>query len=145
VDSVGTSGGLVSAWNPNFFTLAASLPSQHVLSLDLTINDNGATFRFSNVYAPCEHHAKAAFLEHLLTHEPDDGVPWLVAGDFNLTRDPADRNNDNFSAAEAELFNNAINDLGLIELPLRDRLYTWSNKRAVPTLVRLDRVFINHA
>ncbi|KAK1677030.1 hypothetical protein QYE76_037878 [Lolium multiflorum] len=38
-----------------------------------------------------------------------------------------------------------INTLGLIELPLRDRQFTWSNKRATPTLIRLDRVFINHA
>jgi hypothetical protein len=37
-----------------------------------------------------------------------------------------------------------INALGLIELPLQGRLYTWSNKRVVPTLIHLDRVFINH-
>jgi hypothetical protein len=33
--------------------------------------------------------------------------------------------------------------LCLIELPLIGRQYTWSNKRDIPTLERLDRAFIN--
>lgn len=40
-------------------------------------------------------------------------------------------------------FNLVIDGLALIELPLLDHLYTWSNKRAMPTLARLDRTFIN--
>lgn len=47
--------------------------------------------------------------------------------------------------SEAEAFNDCINDLCLIEIPLLDRSYTWSNKRSSPTLERLDRVFINVA
>jgi endonuclease/exonuclease/phosphatase family metal-dependent hydrolase len=31
----------------------------------------------------------------------------------------------------------------LIEVPLLDRSFTWSNKRSNPTLERLDHVFIN--
>jgi hypothetical protein len=31
----------------------------------------------------------------------------------------------------------------LLELPLLDRRYTWSNRRIIPTHERLDRVFIN--
>jgi len=66
-------------------------------------------------------------------------------GDFNLTRDPADKNNDNFNYNLAEQFNNAIDTLQLMELPLLDRQFTWSNKRDVPTLSRLDRAFLNLA
>lgn len=54
-----------------------------------------------------------------------------------------EKNNDNFRLSEAESFNECINDMCLIELPLLDRKYTWSNKRSNPTLERLDRVFIN--
>lgn len=71
--------------------------------------------------------------------------PWFVMGDFNLTRDPADRNNANFNSNLAEQFNNAIYNLQLMELPLMDRQFTWSNKRAIPTLARLDRAFFNLA
>jgi hypothetical protein len=54
-----------------------------------------------------------------------------------------EKNNPNFHQAEADAFNDCINDLNLIELPLLDRLFTWTNKRTVPTLERLDRAFIN--
>lgn len=56
-----------------------------------------------------------------------------------------EKNNDNFRHNEAESFNDTIHDLCLIELPLLDRQYTWSNRRASPTLVRIDRAFINLA
>lgn len=76
---------------------------------------------------------------------PPDDTPWLVLGDFNLTRFPQNKNNDLFNHREASLFNDAINSLGLIELPLLDRAYTWSNRRDTPTLARLDRAFVNLA
>lgn len=69
--------------------------------------------------------------------------PWLMFGDFNHTCHPDDRNNANFDAATANLFNSTIDTALLQELPLADRLYTWSNRRADPTPVRLDRAFIN--
>jgi hypothetical protein len=43
------------------------------------------------------------------------------------------------------MFNDLINLLELLEIPLVDRAYTWSNKRENPTLVRLDRCFVNLA
>lgn len=69
--------------------------------------------------------------------------PWLIAGDFNLLREPGDKNNDNFDASLADAFNATIHDLALLELPLLDKLFTWSNKRVCPTLACLDRVFLN--
>lgn len=40
-------------------------------------------------------------------------------------------------------FNEAVNDLGIMEFPLLDHLYTWSNERANPTLAWQDRAFVN--
>jgi endonuclease/exonuclease/phosphatase family metal-dependent hydrolase len=67
----------------------------------------------------------------------------MLSGDFNMIRYPHEKNNSNFRFAEAESFNECVNDMNLIELPLLDRGFTWSNRRASPTLERLDRVFIN--
>jgi endonuclease/exonuclease/phosphatase family metal-dependent hydrolase len=69
----------------------------------------------------------------------------MLCGDFNMIRYAHEKNNSNFRMSEAEAFNDCINDLCLIEIPLLDRSYTWSNKRSSPTLERLDRVFINVA
>jgi hypothetical protein len=51
VDSLGTSGGLVSAWHPNLFSLVGSVTSRHSLSIDLAFSCDGTPLRFTNVYA----------------------------------------------------------------------------------------------
>jgi len=75
---------------------------------------------------------------------------WLLVGDFNLLRCAfnllrcaSDKNTHHFNSSLADSFNTCINSLALLELPLLDRLYTWSNKRSSPTLTRLDRAFLN--
>jgi endonuclease/exonuclease/phosphatase family metal-dependent hydrolase len=68
---------------------------------------------------------------------------WIVLGDFNLLRHENDKNNNRFDHRLASLSNETISALALDELPLLDRLYTWSNLREQPTLARLDRAFIS--
>jgi hypothetical protein len=58
-------------------------------------------------------------------------------GDFNLTRSPRDRSNDNFNDLEAGLLN------GIIEIPLLDCHFTWSNQQHLYILVHFDRVMVN--
>ena len=70
--------------------------------------------------------------------------PIAIIGDFNLTL-IMERRNSNFNHSEASLFNDCINTLCLIELPLLDRRFTWSNQHSSHILVRLDRAFINSA
>ena len=71
---------------------------------------------------------------------PDD-IDWLVVGDFNLYRNPEDRNKPDADVAKMLLFNNAISMLGLVELPLKGKRFTWSNKQFSPLLERLDWFF----
>ena len=67
----------------------------------------------------------------------------MAIGDHNLTRSPSDKNTKGFNWSLANRFNGLIDELVLLELPLLDRLYTWSNKRDSPTLAHLDRAFVN--
>jgi len=67
----------------------------------------------------------------------------MILGDFNLTRSPADKNTGSFNLSDATRFNDLISSIALVEIPLVDRAYTWSNRRVNPTLVRLDRCFVN--
>lgn len=60
-------------------------------------------------------------------------------------RSSDDKNNNNFRQNEADMFNAALDSLALIEIPLLDRLYTWSSNLGQPTLEKIDRVFINNA
>jgi hypothetical protein len=60
-------------------------------------------------------------------------MPWLILGDFNLMRSQLDKNTQTFRQDEADAFNTLLNDLALIEIPLIDRLCTWSSNRTEPT------------
>jgi hypothetical protein len=95
------------------------------------------------VYGPCESALKPLFLAELASIAGNVSGPWAVLGDFNLLQNPTDRSNNNFDARDADLFNSWINDAGLIEIPLLDRLFTWSNNQPSPILARLDRVLVN--
>jgi len=55
--------------------------------------------------------------------------PWIILGDFNLVRDPSEKNSTSFDGQEAQHFNDLIPSLALIEKPLVDCAYTLSNKR----------------
>jgi hypothetical protein len=67
--------------------------------------------------------------------------PWIVAGDFNQMYKSEDKNNSNINRSLLGNFRGLIGSLDLKEIPLNGRRFTWSNQRAVPTLVKLDHVF----
>lgn len=62
-------------------------------------------------------------------------------GDFNFYRSLENRNRPGGNLTDTLIFNDAIDHLGLIELPLKGRSYTWSNMQANPLLEQLDWFF----
>lgn len=101
------------------------------------------TFSITNVYGPAVHADTQHFLDSLQAILERTLGAWVVAGDFNLIRGEADKNNSNINHALCSLFNSSIDALALTELPLLDRRFTWSNGRDDPTMERLDRIFFN--
>jgi hypothetical protein len=63
---------------------------------------------------------------------------WMMLGDFNLMRRPENRNRPGGNANDMLLFNDIIHHLDLVEIPLKDRAYTWSNMQANTLLEKLD-------
>ena len=97
----------------------------------------------TNVYGPSDHALIDLFLRDLHDVAATINDPWLLIGDFDLTRSPNDKNSMTFNANLASRFNQAVDALQLVKLPLLDGMFTWTNKRAEPTLSRLDRAFFN--
>lgn len=95
----------------------------------------------SNMYAPCTYASKREFVNWFKNIQMPDYVNWLIIGDFNLYRSPADRNKPGGDIDEMYLFNEAISALGIVELLLKGRRFTWTNKQASPLLERLDWLF----
>ncbi|KAJ1273852.1 hypothetical protein BS78_05G016600 [Paspalum vaginatum] len=117
---------------------------RHTLTCSFSLPSNDLQLTITNVYAPADHSETSDFLEILEEIHPQIVGPWLVVGDFNLIRDASDKNNPNLNLSLCRSFNDTIHNIGVQELPLLNCLYTWTNKHPSPTLVRLDRAFVNH-
>jgi exonuclease III len=145
VDAIGSSGGILTAWDAGLYSLVSAHRCRFSLTLMLQSFLSDLVFAVTNVYAPANHALSPDFLDEFESLGPLFPIPWLIIGDFNLLRDPSDKNNANFDVSLASSFNDTIRKLALFELLLSDRLYTWSNKCDTPVLARLDRALFNHA
>jgi hypothetical protein len=63
-----------------------------------------------------------------------------VGGDFNIIRNPQEKNNNYYNATWPFIFNAIIESLNLKEIVLSGRQFTWANRRENPTYEKLDRV-----
>lgn len=141
LSSVGASGGCITIWNGSKFNGVVSFINDYNISVELTSVHSGAKWILTNIYGPCEHDRKPAFVDWLQNVDMSPDWDWLLVGDFNLIRNPENRNKLGGDVNEMLLFNEAISNLGLVEIPLKGNKYTWSNKQESPLLVRLDWFF----
>ncbi|KAL2240797.1 UNVERIFIED_CONTAM: hypothetical protein Sindi_0720900 [Sesamum indicum] len=87
---------------------------------------------------------KWSALENLAIQCAD--IPWLIGGDFNAVRDLSEVCGTSGDIRTAmEDFNAAIQNTGLLPLPMQGEWYTWHNHSATPRNLwkRLDRMLIN--
>lgn len=65
----------------------------------------------------------------------------MIIGDFNFYRSLNDRNIPRGNITDVFIFNKVISNLGLQEIPLKGRKYTWSNMQQEPLLEQIDWCF----
>lgn len=90
----------------------------------MTSNLNNNSWILTTVYAPYTQVGKRSFLDWFIGIQMPDQIEWIIVGDFNLIRRLEDRNREGGDINEMFLFNEAINTLDLVELPLHGRHYT---------------------
>jgi hypothetical protein len=86
---------------------------------------------------------EAHFFAELINSKPTQDTPWLVCGDFNQTVNNSDRSRQ--PRQQDVIFQQLVQTLGLIDLRLHGRQFTWSNEREMPTFARLDRFLISNS
>lgn len=128
--SAGASGGLLCAWDASFITMERSVNHEFSMTTIFKLDASGTTIAVTNCYGPCTHGEKGPFLDELWHIHTNINSLWVVLQDFNLVRLPEERSNDSFNSLEAAMFNEAIDDLELVEIPLNDRCFNWSNHQA---------------
>ena len=144
VPSDGASGGLIIAWDDDLVEIAVVQLHRHFLIASCTSRLNGATWIICNVYGPTTGIAeKLPFLSDLKAALVNLHLPIALMGDFNLIAEAADKSNLNLNRGLMLAFRGFMNDLGLKDLYLHGRRYTWSNEQLNSTRCRLDRLLYN--
>jgi hypothetical protein len=69
-------------------------------------------------------------------------LPFLVGGDFNIIRNPSEKNNSRYNDRWPLLFNAIFETLNFRELEMTEMKYTWANYAEVPTFEKLDRILV---
>lgn len=132
---------LLVLWNSSLFTGSVTDKQNCGITIRFTSVLNGESWSLTNVYGPCDDPARSAFLNWFKGHEISDLDNWIFLGDFNFYRSLSNRNKPGGCLADTMLFNEAIGHLGLIELSLKGRAFTWSNMQQNPLLEQLDWFF----
>jgi len=138
--AAGTRGGIIIAWK----SAAVQVISSHVDTFSVSVHvmeEEGRNWWLTGVYGPQEDNDKLTFLQELRDVRALCAGPWVIAGDFNLIYQAADKNNNNLNRAMMGRFRRFLDDLELKEITHLGRKFTLSNERDNPTLVRLDRAF----
>jgi hypothetical protein len=141
VPSIGASGGLLVLWNSKFFVGTIRLQEYFGVAIDFVSTADGFAWTLVNVYGPCEDPRRSEFVNWLLSLDIPNQEYWLFVGDFNFYRSTENRNRDGANMNDIFTFNEIISHLGLVELPIKGRAFTWSNMQAVPLLEQLDWFF----
>jgi hypothetical protein len=138
VPSVGASGGILLAWNSSVFDGNVVDKQRFGITVHFTSTQTSQSWKLTSVYGPCTEPARSDFGLGDVIEEEDN---WLFMGDFNFYRSLNKRNRPGGNLHDTFLFNEAIGHLGLVELPIKGRAYTWSNMQQNPLLEQLDWFF----
>jgi len=142
--AVGVARGIALAWDREVWeTSEISMGRFCVLAGLQRLGALPNLWRFVGVYGPQQDEEKMEFLSELSQLMISSPGPWLAAGDFNMIYRACDKNNDQLNRRTMRRFRAFLDHTHLVEIELCGRNFTWSNRRQNPTLVHLDRLFVN--
>jgi hypothetical protein len=146
--AVGNSGGILSVWNKVKASLVFTFIGDCFVGVCLELANDLSRCYIVNVYAKCDISAKRRCWGDILMSKRGfgDGL-WCVLGDFNSVRDRHERKGtgamvDGGRTTEMVEFDLFLNNLGLVDMPLIGRQFTWLHPNGV-SMTRLDRLLIS--
>jgi hypothetical protein len=148
VPAVGNSGGVISIWRKSLFSLVFSFSGCGFVGVCLDgIVDHMRCF-VVNIYAKCNLPEKRQMWSELLMSKRGfGGGLWCIVGDFNSFRNGDERMGIRYDMStiysrEMGEFDGFVEELGLIDMPLVGRRFTWLHPNGL-SMSRLDRVLLS--
>lgn len=114
------------------------------ISVNVSSLADGKEWVTTTVYGPQATVDKIRFLEELENLGNQIDIPWILNGDFNLVCDGTKRSSGRANRRMASKFRHTINRLGLHDMPLPGRCFTWCNQQMNSVMAKLDRFLFNN-
>ena len=127
VPSVGASAGIVVIWNSSFFEGWLIEENPYGVYVEFYSKHTYEVWTLLSFYGPCQGQARDDFVQWLYNLNIASDDKWLLLRYFNFMRSIDNRNQPGGNVNEMFLFNEVIGQLGLVELPIKGRQYTWSS------------------
>lgn len=143
LNAIGSRGGVLIAWQPRKYDLVQTEQTAYALTVRLLHKELQQHIVFTGVYGPTRRALQEQFYQDLREADPGDNTPWLICGDFNEVLSLGERNNTRGDWRRPLRFANLISQLGLMDLPLQGRRFTWSSTTDRPAMAKLDRFLIS--
>ncbi|KAL9675958.1 hypothetical protein QQ045_004167 [Rhodiola kirilowii] len=142
VDAEGSKGGLITLWDPDFLKFSREVKGRGFLLVHGSVEHNQIQILMNivNVYAPIGEKEKLKLWEELIELKEAFEGEWVLGGDFNSVLVEEERRGSCFNIRDANMFLEFIQAMGVMDLPLRGRKYTWGNKNGAS---RLDRFLVS--
>ncbi|KAL5134737.1 hypothetical protein HKD37_03G007822 [Glycine soja] len=140
-----TEGGLLCLWQKECFTLQRSFSSDGFIGLE-RIWANGDIPIVVNIYALCDLASKKRLWESILFERRRNTMEaWVLLCDFNDIRVLSERKGEssqNYGDLDRKVFNCFIEDMGLEDLPLIGRRFTWTRPIG-KSMRRIDHMLVS--
>ncbi|KAK1262730.1 hypothetical protein QJS04_geneDACA000980 [Acorus gramineus] len=139
----GAAGGILICWNSSLWRAVEQSVGNFSLSILMEDLQSGGRWCCSSIYGPNEDAEREILWHELSTIRARWSAPVAFMGDFNVIRRMEERNRTGYASPAMNTFSDWIEEEGLIDLPISNHEFTWSNMREEPSLARLDRALID--
>ncbi|GLT52165.1 hypothetical protein SLA2020_255190 [Shorea laevis] len=138
-DARGRSGGIACVWNLDSFNMVRRIEGSGFIGMFGFWGKDEVPCFLINVYSSCDKQEKRTLWGELLDLiKANGGGNWCVGGDFNAVRDQEERSGRYFDATDMRGFNDFILGVGLEEIPMVGRKFTWYKPDGT-AMSKLDR------
>ena len=143
-ESEGASGGILIMWDRRVVEVLNCVKGQYSISCRFKNTQDQAEWAFSGVYGPNIDADRGLLWEELAGVNSWWGVPWCIGGDFNVIKFPSEKLGVGRHTGAMQNFSEFIFELGLVDLPLLEGQFTWSNNQDPQAKSRIDRFLVSN-
>ncbi|RVX05721.1 Transposon TX1 uncharacterized 149 kDa protein [Vitis vinifera] len=134
----GASRGIVILWDSSKFECIEKVLGSFSVTVKFNSGEEGS-FWLTSVYGPINPLWRKDFWLELQDLYGLTFPRWCVGGDFNVIRRISEKLGESKLTFNMRCFDEFIRESGLLDPPLRNAAFTWSNMQADPICKRLDR------